>query len=137
MNKGRAIGWLVLMALMAPLVVLAAPGDITRLHVEGSQQARTLWIVQVLEGEKPELRYSEVFARTEHQPTWQLVSRIPGTVLDVTRYRGDLALVLRSGEWLILNQASGRSLPGDLRMSAVAGDEDSLWAIGVMLQATR
>lgn len=123
--------WAILLMMLLPAAAIAAAGDILGLHMEGSPKARVLWVVQVLEGEKPELRYSEVFVRAEHQTTWQLISRVPGAVTSATRYRGDLALALASGEWLILNQASGRSLPGDLQLAAIAGDEDSLWAIGL------
>ena len=127
-----------LLILFAPMVALAAETKLRALHIEGAPATEAIWLVEVFEGEKPEARYSRIHRRGEGDVAWDLVTKLPAEVTQVSRYGNDLVTLLASGEWMIIGQSSGRQLPGGGKIVSIAGDGRSLFAVGEqMLPATR
>jgi uncharacterized RDD family membrane protein YckC len=68
---------------------------------------------------------------------WKTLADIPARAIGITRRGGELVVLLHDGEWKLVSEAgvrSGDRLPGGTPLLAIAGDDDTLWAVGTAVQ---
>ena len=128
---------ILLLIVLAPLLAMAAESKLRALHIEGAPSAKAIWYVEVMQqADNADLWNSRIFRRGEGELAWTIVTNLPAQVTQVTRYGDDLVALLAGGDWIILGQSSGRKLPGGGRITALAGGDKLLFAIGEQLPPT-
>lgn len=93
------------------------------------------WLAKVFDapGENPPLR-TRIYQRDAGHDAWQHLSDLSTRVLQLSSYGPRLVVLLEGGDWQLLGAdgsgTSGSPLPGNARLVALAGDAESLWALG-------
>jgi uncharacterized RDD family membrane protein YckC len=120
---------------LATLCAGAAAADVPQrdLFLEGSNQQ--VWVAQVVSGNdangQPGPRTMIRTRAAEGDTAWRPVTHIPARVTAVTRRGPELVVLLEGGGWQLVGDAirSGSSLPGGAVPIALAGGDESLWAV--------
>lgn len=69
---------------------------------------------------------------------WNTLAEIPARIMGITRRGGELVVLLEGGDWKLVSGTvirSGERLPGGSPLLAIAGDDQTLWAIGAAAPA--
>ncbi len=111
-----------------------APSVHSRVHIASS--ASDYWLAVTRPTDKPDApAASVVYVREQGAERFSVVARLQGRIDAMTRWSGRAVVLLEDGQWLGLwlgNSSNGAPLPGNARIITLAGDEDSLWAIGAV-----
>jgi len=96
-----------------------------------------LWMAQVLPDSTGAAGASvtAIRLRPPSAEGWADVVRLPGRVASLASRGSQLAVLQESGDWLLVWQggtALGQPLPAKGKILELAGDSDSLWAIGLI-----
>lgn len=80
---------------------------------------------------------TDIYVRAHSDPSWQraMPLPLPVRVVDLAHRGPQLVVLLESGQWLFLTDAgtsSGPPLPHAARLLALAGGEETLWALGLL-----
>jgi len=145
-NKARVtLGWagalLALVAGMArgasvdaPEVIIHGMGLWTERTASGVIERNPVGIVDSLVGKAgTSIYFRQDFGKQE----WQRLNRIQSQVIALSGFGGELVVLLKNGTWALDSPSRfsyGRQLPGekaeDRKILAMAGDRNTLWALG-------
>jgi uncharacterized RDD family membrane protein YckC len=124
-----AVTWIATCA--APRAARAAPDD---LLAEGAGEQ--LWTAQVVPNADKNLPGQRTVLRVRgagESERWRQVAEIAAPAVALTHRGGELVVLLESGEWRFVAESgvrSGDRLPGNQPVLAIAGNGETLWAVG-------
>jgi uncharacterized RDD family membrane protein YckC len=105
----------------------------------GKDKEKYLWLAHVVPNPAgsatPE--QTRIFFRTGGKNEWHELSPLPNRVTALGNLGAQAAVVLESGEWMLLADeegdggSSGDPLPGGAKIVAITSTVDTLWAVGV------
>jgi len=114
----------------APPAPVLNPSD---LLAHGSEDQFWIARVEPVPGAVPASLQTSIYVRSGGQAAWQSASSVQARVIDIANRGSQLALLLESGDWVAASEDSstiGAPLPDNARMIAIAGESDTLWALG-------
>ncbi len=96
----------------------------------------TYWIARVIPGDdKTDGLQTQLFGRTQSGDGWQRLARFGGDAIELADYKRDAAILLASGDWVLAwrgDSSSGQRLPGNATIATIAGNDNSIWAVGAI-----
>jgi uncharacterized RDD family membrane protein YckC len=111
-------------------IFLCAPLRAADLLAHANDQ--TLWIAQV--NSLPAVQTSIRYRALGGDQDWHEFPRLTGRAVDLASRGSSLAVLMASGEWLLVwpgGYSTGPALPDGAKMIALAGQADQLFALGV------
>src|SRR5688500_15186058 len=129
----RAVALLI--ALSPAAASRAASRDEVKLFAHGTDDR--VWAARIAPklDEKPPRDVTTVVSRgAGDEQRWKTLAEIPARAIAVTRRGGELVVLLDGGDWKFVSEAgvrSGDRLPGNAPVRAIAGDDETLWSIGM------
>lgn len=130
------------LATLCVLLLIAAPalGDAPPGHdLLAASFANRVWLAQVGPPEDPGLAGSSEATRLQVRAagtgdSWVALPPVAGRAVSLGRYGNDLAVLLQSGDWVLVS-ADDRSIrvgpppPDPIHLMALAGDDGAVWAV--------
>ncbi len=129
---------ILLMLLIAP----ALRGATVPYELLAHGNAQALWVAEVRPPLEPQTAGSggaggsrTIFRFRSHGDfaNWQPMGEVAARVVQLSDRGSELIVLLESGEWMMVSDSgvrSGVSLPGRGEIVSIAGDAESVWAIG-------
>ncbi len=122
---------LVLILLLAPPV--RAADESYALLAHGNSQ--TLWVAEVKPSplSRGNLRTVFRFRHSGDFANWTAMGEVATRVVQLSDRGNELIVLLGNGDWMLGSQSGFRSgvpLPGHSAIIAIAGDAETVWAIG-------
>jgi uncharacterized RDD family membrane protein YckC len=93
---------------------------------------QTVWIAQV--NQTPPVRTTIRYRAVGGDLQWRELPRLAGKVIDMASRGSSLAVLMDTGEWLLVwpnGYSTGPALPRGAKMIAIASQQDALYAIGI------
>lgn len=116
---------------------LAAPAAVTRADLLAEGADERLWTAQVVRNgidQSPGLRTIVRVRGAGESERWRQVAEIAAAATSVTHRGGELVVLLDNGDWRFVSESgirSGNRLPGNESVLAIAGEGQTLWAVGL------
>jgi uncharacterized RDD family membrane protein YckC len=125
--------WRVIPMLILALLLPAWASPVSASDVLGHGTSEMFWVARVIDPpEESDAPVNTVIRGRSVGASWRDVGRLPSRVTSLGHRGGELAVLLESGNWMLLwpGGSSVGSRPGDgARLHALAGGTDGLWAL--------
>src|SRR5262249_43218296 len=93
---------------------------------------QTMWIAQI--SQIPSVRTTIRYRAVGGELQWRELPRLAGRAIDLASRGSQLAVLMESGEWLLVwpnGYSTGPALPRGGKMIALASQQDAIYAIGI------
>jgi uncharacterized RDD family membrane protein YckC len=132
--------FLVLTLLVSTATLRTARAGTYDLFAEGADER--LWTAQVVSNADKNLPNQRTVIRVRgagDSERWRQVAEIAKEASSLTHRGGELVVLLEDGDWRFVSDSgirSGDRLPGNVPVLAIAGDGQTLWAVGLAPEPT-
>lgn len=132
-----------LLIIAALWIGLAAPAAVTRADLLAEGADERLWTAQIVVNADKNLPGRRTIVRVRgagESERWRQVAEIAAPGRSLTHRGAELIVLLENGDWRFVGESgvrSGNRLPGDEPVLAIAGDGETLWAVGLAVDEAR